>query len=206
MAPIATDLTGLQSLRVGGMSPRSKVLVIGASGGCGSAGVQLARALGTKEIVGVSSGKNAEMAQGADRVLDYTQQRLAEDAADFDLVYDTATGSGAGEDYRTGGRALLAPPSLERRPQYVTINGGLSVWLRKLIGWQEQDTQLILTDANTRDLEQLAQMADGTGAYADAKRLAPVIFKTYPFLPNAIDDGFALLKSRRVVGKVVFEM
>ena len=142
MAPIATDLTGLQSLRAGGMSPRSKVLVIGASGGCGSAGVQLARALGTKEIVGVSSGKNAEMAQGADRVLDYTQQCLAEEAADFDLVYDTATASGAGEDYRTGGRALLAPPSLERRPQYVTINGGLSVWLRKLIGWQEQDTQL----------------------------------------------------------------
>jgi len=121
-------------------------------------------------------------------------------------VYDTATSSGAGEDYRAAGMAVLAPPQGERRPQYVTINGGLSVWLRKLIGWQEQDTQLILTDANTNDLELLAQMADGAGMYATSRKLSPVIFKTLPFEPNTVDEGFALLKSRRVVGKVVFEM
>jgi NADPH:quinone reductase-like Zn-dependent oxidoreductase len=142
------------------------VLVIGASGGCGSAGVQLAKALGAREVVGVCSGKNAELvrAQGADRVVDYQTQRLADEAADYDVVYDTATSSGAGENYRAAGRALLAPATLERRPQYMTINGGFSVWLRKFIGWEEQDTHLVLTDANTKDLEELARMADGEGA------------------------------------------
>ena len=72
------------------------MLVIGASGGCGSAGVQLAKALGAREVVGVCSGKNAELvrAQGADRVVDYQTQRLADEAADYDVVYDTATSSG----------------------------------------------------------------------------------------------------------------
>ena len=201
-------LTGLQSLRAGGLSKSSKVLVIGASGGCGSAGVQLAKALGAKEVVGVSSGKNAEMvmAQGADRVIDYMTHSLAEEASDYDVVYDTATSSGAGEDYRASGQAVLAPPAPERRPQYVCINGGLSVWLRKLAGWEERDTQLILTDANTKDLELLAQMTDGVGPFGGIRKLAPVIFKTLPFEPTAVDAGFALLKSRRVVGKVVFEV
>ena len=81
--------------------PPTKVLVIGASGGCGSAGVQIAKALGAREIVGVASGKNAEMvrAQGADRVVDYQTQRLEDEPADYDVVYDTATNSGAREDY-----------------------------------------------------------------------------------------------------------
>ena len=201
-------LTGLQALRAGGVERDSKVLVIGASGGCGSAGVQLAKALGAREIVGVASGKSAQMvlAQGADRVIDYQTQRMEDEPADYDVVYDTATASGAGEDYRASGRARLAPARGERRAQYVAINGKVSVWLRKLLGWQERDTTLILTDANTKDLEQLASMADGTGPFGRTKRLAPVIFKTFPFAPDAVDEGFVLLKSRRVVGKVVFDM
>ena len=100
----------------------------------------------------------------------------------------------------------MAPPRGERRPQYVAINGKVTVWLRKLVGWQERDTTLILTDANTKDLAQLASMTDGTEPFGRTKRLAPVIFKTLPFAPNAVDEGFVLLKSRRVVGKVVFDM
>ena len=182
--------------------------MIGASGGCGSAGIQLAKALGAKEVVGVASAKNREMvrAQGADRFIDYQSQSLSEEAADYDVVYDTASSSGAGEDYRSTGLAVLAPPAAGRRPQYVAINGGLSVWLRKFIGWEERDTQLILTDANTKDLELLARMADGDAGTEACARIAPVVFKTFPFQPQAVDEGFALLKSRRVVGKLVFEL
>ena len=55
--PIAY-LTGYQSLQMGNVKEGSSVLVIGASGGCGVAGVQLANAMGATRIVGICSGKN----------------------------------------------------------------------------------------------------------------------------------------------------
>ncbi len=99
-------LTGLQGLRdKGGLKAGDKVLVIGASGGCGLAGISLAKHLGAKEIVAVCSGKNKAVVRerGATKVVDYTTEDLG-NASDlpknsFDLVYDTASGSGAGEDY-----------------------------------------------------------------------------------------------------------
>jgi NADPH:quinone reductase-like Zn-dependent oxidoreductase len=88
-----------------------KVLVIGASGGCGSAAVQLAKALGVAEVVAVCSGKNRAVCleMGANTVVDYTTQTLADAGppGTFDLVYDTATGSGAGEDYTADAMRLL---------------------------------------------------------------------------------------------------
>ena len=104
------------------------------SGGCGSSGVQLAKALGAREIVGVASGKNAQMvlAQGADRVIDYQTQRVEDEPADYDVVYDTATASGAGEDYRASGRARLAPARAPRRHLHPRS------WLRRCgTGWEQ---------------------------------------------------------------------
>ena len=96
-----TYLTSYQALKEHGFESGSALLVIGASGGCGLAGVQLGRALGAKEVVAVCSGKNAELvtAHGASRVVDYTAEtlRAALGPAAVDFVYDCATGSGAGE-------------------------------------------------------------------------------------------------------------
>jgi NADPH:quinone reductase-like Zn-dependent oxidoreductase len=81
-------------------------LVIGASGGCGLAAVSLARALGAAEIIGVCSGKNRKIVleRGATSVLDYSTTDLNAEFAvgmkqSFDVVYDAASGSGAGENY-----------------------------------------------------------------------------------------------------------
>jgi len=104
-------LTGLQALRkYGNLSVGGRVLIIGASGGCGLAGVQLARALGAKNIVGVCSGKNKDLVlgQGAHAVVDYTVDNFWENNLEkYDVVYDTATNSGGGEDYK--GHALKVP-------------------------------------------------------------------------------------------------
>eukprot|EP00808_Paulinella_micropora_P005462 g24861.t1 len=50
-----------------------ELLVVGASGGCGSMGVMMAKQLGAK-VTAIASGKNKEvvMSHGADRFVDYT--------------------------------------------------------------------------------------------------------------------------------------
>ena len=214
-------LTALQGLRDHGALARGgRVLVVGASGGCGTAAVQLATALGAAEVVGVCSGKNAELvrAQGAARVVDYTKEPLSAacaggaGAAAFDVVFDAATNSGAGENYKAAAIACLrkgAPGAAAG--QYVAINGGAGMWLRMFTIGQRKNEHLFLTNAVTADLEQLAALADGDGGAPEeggvtASRVRPVIALQLPFTAEGVSRGFALLQSRRAVGKVVFEM
>ena len=67
----------LQSLRdYGKLAAGARLLVLGASGGCGLAALQLARHTGAATIVAVCSGRNAEVVRehGATEVVDYTEQ------------------------------------------------------------------------------------------------------------------------------------
>ena len=195
-------ITGLQGLRdKGGLQEGDKVLVIGASGGCGLAGIQLAKAFGASEIVGVCSGKNKDlvMEQGATKVVDYTVEKVGDvfPAEYFDLVYDTATGSGAGEDYFSISEKLL---NKEKQAKNVILNGGLWTWTSYFLGLQKANRKLVVIDMNTADLEVLAAMYD-------TKRIqSPVIFKTFPLDAEGVKEGFDMLQSRRTVGKIVFSV
>ncbi len=84
-------LTALQGLRGTGLRDGARVLVIGASGGVGHYAVQLARVLGASRVVAVTSGRNTRMVSelGADRVIDYTRQRVTDAGERFDVVFDT---------------------------------------------------------------------------------------------------------------------
>lgn len=209
-----TYLTSHQALtRHGQLKEGGRVLVIGASGGCGTAALQLARAMKAAAVVAVCSGKNAEYARGhgATRVVDYTAERLPDvyPAATtgneelFDVVYDCATNSGGGEDYHALAQPLLcaADDAAGRaHGQYVAINGAAGMWFRHFSGiGQKKNQHLFLTDANTADLAHLAGLAE-------AKTITPVIDTTYPFTAAGVDEAFAKLKSRRTVGKVVVDV
>jgi len=203
--PIAY-LTSLQSLRdAGGLVAGGRLLVLGASGGCGIAALQIAKGMGAGHIAAVCSGKNEALVRenGADEVVDYTTTSLAEhytnmeEAARFDVIYDAASGSGAGEDYRAQALPLLKQE--EPRGQYVAINGAASMWARRFTIGQKKDQHLVLTEMNTKDLEELARMvAEGT--------LRPVVAKQLALTEEAVREGFDLLRSRRARGKVVFDM
>jgi NADPH:quinone reductase-like Zn-dependent oxidoreductase len=83
--------TALQAVaQVGRLQPGQTVVVVGASGGVGSYAVQLARALGAKEVTGVASGSKADLVRslGADRVLDYTTDAFTAEAATYDVIVD----------------------------------------------------------------------------------------------------------------------
>ena len=84
-------LTSMNFLKlIGNIKPGQKVLINGASGGLGSAAVQLAKHFGAN-VTGVCSSKNVEMVLGlgADTVIDYTKQDFTESFHTFDLIYDT---------------------------------------------------------------------------------------------------------------------
>jgi len=198
-------LTSLQSLRdYGKLAAGARLLVLGASGGCGLAALQLARHTGAATIVAVCSGRNAEVVRehGATEVVDYTEQDILARYQDgdgnvkeedkFDVVYDAATASGAGEDYRGRALKLLRPAG-----QYVAINGSPGMWLRTFTIGHSQGQHLVLMKSNTADLQLLAGLL-GKG------EIKPVLAKTLPFTKEAVQEGFELLQSRRTVGKITF--
>jgi NADPH:quinone reductase-like Zn-dependent oxidoreductase len=87
-----SGLAALQALRdAGGIEPGQQVLIVGASGAVGTFAVQIAKALGA-EVTGVASTRNLELVlrAGADHVIDYTMEGIADRGPRFDVILDMA--------------------------------------------------------------------------------------------------------------------
>ena len=82
------------------LAPGENLLITGASGGVGSAGIQIGKALGARVIAAVSSEAKAEVATdlGADETINYTVESLKERTKEFtggvgaDVIYDPVGG------------------------------------------------------------------------------------------------------------------
>jgi NADPH:quinone reductase-like Zn-dependent oxidoreductase len=87
-----TGCTALQGLRdVGEVRSGQEVLIIGAAGGVGSFAVQIAKAVGAR-VTGVCSTSKVELVRsiGADDVIDYTREDIADGTRHYDVIFDTA--------------------------------------------------------------------------------------------------------------------
>ena len=102
------------------MKPGRKVLVNGASGGIGSAAVQLLKYYDA-EITAVCNTKNVELIKslGANRVIDYLMEDFTKDKQRYDYVFDTVGKSSFGKC-----KSLLKP-------------GG--VYISSELGWMVQN-------------------------------------------------------------------
>ncbi|EJK75880.1 hypothetical protein THAOC_02383 [Thalassiosira oceanica] len=197
-------LTGLQSMKVGNVGEGSAVLVIGASGGCGVAGVQLAKALGAERIVGICSGKNFDFVReqvGYDalELVDYNDSELMkefrdENKAKFDCIYDTSTGSTADENYSTSVMSML-----KEEGQYVQINGGMADWVKHAAGRKTPRKTMVLTASKGRkSLEEIASLLQ--------KAEVKPHLNIKKFDEAGVKEGFEMLKGRRTRGKIVFNI
>jgi NADPH:quinone reductase-like Zn-dependent oxidoreductase len=82
-------LAALMTFRRANLRKGQRILVYGASGSCGTAGVQLARYFGA-HVTAVCNTKNVELVRslGADEVIDYLQEDFTKNGETYDIVYD----------------------------------------------------------------------------------------------------------------------
>lgn len=189
-------LTALQGLRAAGVGQGSRVLVIGASGGVGHLAVQIARILGAERVVAVCSGKNADWvaALGADRVIDYTKESLADAGERFDVIFDTV----ATTPLRRL-RAVMRPGAVYA-PAGALQRGGLLGPAMPIFGARLAGPLLgskvaaVNAKVTGKDLDELA-------TWVDEERLAATIEAVYPL--EQYVDALTKLEGQHVAGKLV---
>ena len=217
-----TYTTSLQGLRdCGSLKHGGRILIIGASGGCGIAALQLAKSMSAGKIVAVCGGTNEELVKthGADEVIDYHKHDIVEyfkrksdtfdDSVKFDVIYDAATGSGANENYRSSSAQLLRSEQFNgTHGQYVAINGGPDFWLRQFTIGQKKNEHLVVWKNNSSDLKILSKLVDEgwVGENGEKRSLSPVLDSLLPFDSDNVEKGFDRQKSRRTRGKIVFNI
>jgi NADPH:quinone reductase-like Zn-dependent oxidoreductase len=182
--------TALEFLQRARLRNGEKVLVNGASGGVGTAAIQLAKHLGA-EVTGVCRTANLAMVRsiGADAVIDYTRQDFTQNGETYDVIVDTAGTapfSRCKDSLREGGRLLIVLgglPELLRAP-FVSVTSGKKVIAGPAGGRAE-------------DLRYLAELAE-------AGKFKPLIDRTYPL--EQIAEAHRYVDTGRKRGNVVITL
>jgi len=182
--------TALDFFRRAQLKRGEKVLVNGASGGVGTAAVQLAKHFGA-EVTGVCSAENLELVRslGASQVIDYTKEDFTENSETYDVIVDTA---GTAPFSRSKG-------SLKEGGRLLLVLGGISDILRAPWVSMTSSRKIIAGPAAERpeDMRQLAKLAE-------AGEFKPVIDRRYPF--EQIADAHSYVDTGHKKGNVVITM
>jgi NADPH:quinone reductase-like Zn-dependent oxidoreductase len=178
-------LTALQALRDrGGLRPGDRVAIHGASGGVGTAAIQIARALGA-HVTTTSSAANLDLCRslGADEALDRNRDTL--DGGRFQILFDAF-----GNLRFATSRRALAPHGV-----FVSTVPSLRILADAARTFTSaQRAKLVVVRSRPADLALIRRMVE-------AKTLAPVIDRVEPFA-RAV-EALRHLESKRARGKIV---
>jgi NADPH:quinone reductase-like Zn-dependent oxidoreductase len=83
-------ILALNALRPAHLRKGQRLLIYGASGSIGTAGVQLARSFGA-DVTAICNTKNFDlvMSLGADEVIDYTREDFTKNGQTYDVIFDS---------------------------------------------------------------------------------------------------------------------
>ena len=182
--------TALDFLRRGKLQRGERVLVNGASGGVGTAAVQLARHFGA-DVTGVCSTANVALVRslGATHVIDYTKEDFTRNGETYDVIVDTvgtAPFSRSKDSLKEGGRLLLVLGGL---PDMLPIPWVSMTSSKKIIAGPAAE--------RAEDLRFLAELAQ-------AGEFRPVIDRRYPF--EQIAEAHRYVDTGRKKGNVIITL
>jgi len=159
--------TALFFLRgMGNIQSGQKVLINGASGAVGTAGVQLAKYFGA-EVTGVCSTTNLELMKflGADKVIDYTKEDFTKTGQTYDTIFD-AVGKSSFSRCKS---------SLKQKGRYLAAVAGLPQFVQML--WTSMiGSKKVLAEVAPERKEDLIFLKELIGA----GKIKLVIYRRYP--------------------------
>ncbi len=191
-----TGTTALQAVRdKGNVRSGQNVLIIGAGGGVGSFAVQITKAFGAS-VTGVCSTAQVDVVRsiGADEIIDYTREDIADSGTRYDVILDIA-GNRSVSHLR---RALASKGTLvivggEGGGRWFGgINRQLGAQLLSMFVGQKLGT--FIAKQNGQDLVALAELIE-------AGMITPVIGTTLPL--EEVPTAIRYLAEGHARGKVV---
>jgi NADPH:quinone reductase-like Zn-dependent oxidoreductase len=183
--------TSLSFFKRGRLQRGERILVNGASGGVGSAAVQLAKHLGAN-VTGLCSTANVDLVRslGADHVIDYTREDFTRNGTKYDVIVDTA---GTAPFSRS-------KDSLGRDGRLLVVLGGLTGLVQAPWVSMTSHKKIVagpVSAVGAADLRYLAELAE-------AGTFKPVIDRSYSL--DRIVEAHRYVDSGRKRGSVVIEM
>ena len=176
----------LSCLRPTHLGKGKSILVYGASGSIGTAGVQLARYFGA-EVTAVCSTKNLELVKslGADAVIDYTREDFTRNGQSYDVIFDAV-----GKHSFRRSRGSLKPGG-----SYLATDG-LRNLLLALRPWRRQGKKVRFPSSmpTKKDILFIKELIE-TGKYR------PVIDRTYPL--EQVVEATKYVETEQKTGNVV---
>jgi len=190
------SLTAWQALvQKASMKKGMKVLIIGASGGVGSFGVQIAKAIGG-QVTAVCSQANEPMvkALGASKTIDYHQHDFLKGSERYDIIFDTIGRHNLRKCTHVlnpGGTYVSTIPS-PNNLKSVVLTQFKSIFSKSI-----KKAQVVMVKSEGSDLAVLEKLIS-------AGRIRPVIDQIFQIQQTAQAHDYS--RSLRAKGKIILEI